>query len=175
MAQLFWLNLKIGAFTFGGGWSMITQLEQELISKRQWLSKEDLLDFISIGRSMPGIMIINISVILGYNFGGVLCAILSGVAIALPSLITMTVVTVFYTKIHNNPYIMKAMNGVRAAVIPIILNALLTLRKSAITEKICYLIVLAAFILSYFTSINNIFIILIGAAFGLVIKGREKA
>lgn len=65
--ELFAFFFKIGCFTFGGGWSILAQMEQEFVDKRKWLTKSELLDMVAVGRSVPGIMITNISMIFGYS------------------------------------------------------------------------------------------------------------
>ncbi len=62
--------LKIGLFTFGGGWSIVAQMQKEFVEKRGWLTAEELLDIVAMGRSFPGIMVVNTSVMLGYTLGG---------------------------------------------------------------------------------------------------------
>ena len=77
--MLFAFFFKIGCFTFGGGWSILAQMEQEFVDKRKLITKEELLDMVAVGKSVPGIMITNISMLFGYYvggwFGGV-CAVL---------------------------------------------------------------------------------------------------
>ena len=75
----FLLLFKIGLFTFGGGWSIVAQLQREFVDRRGWISKEDLLDIVSVGRSFPGIMVINIAVMFGYHVGGVLFGVIAAV------------------------------------------------------------------------------------------------
>ena len=72
--QLFRFFVKIGFFTFGGGWSILAQMQSEFVERRQWLTQEELLDIVSVGRSLPGIMIANISALFGYHMGGALSA-----------------------------------------------------------------------------------------------------
>ena len=69
ITTLFCQFFKIGLFTFGGGWSIVTQMQNEFVDKRRWVTEEELLDMVSVGRSLPGIMIANISVLFGYRVG----------------------------------------------------------------------------------------------------------
>ena len=68
--MLFAFFFKIGCFTFGGGWSILAQMEQEFVDKRKLITKEELLDMVAVGKSVPGIMITNISMLFGYYVGG---------------------------------------------------------------------------------------------------------
>ena len=101
LATMFLVLLKIGALTFGGGWSVIAQMEQEFVKKRGYLSQEKLLDIITVGRSLPGIMIINIGVLFGHHVGGVLGGVLAAFAIAIPSIVTLCVVALFYGSVKD--------------------------------------------------------------------------
>ena len=170
----FLILLKIGAFTFGGGWSIIAQLQHEFVEKRGWISREELLDITSLGRSLPGIMIINIGVMFGYRVGGPLCAVLAAFGIALPSMVVLSAVAIFYNQVRENPYIARMMVGVRAAVVPIILSAAYNLRSSALTDRIQAAIAVFGFGLCLFTPLNNILIVLFGVISGLLVQGRAN-
>lgn len=165
---------KVGFFTWGGGWSIVAQLQREFIEKRGWMTQEDLVDIISVGRSMPGIMVMNVSVLFGYQIGGIPGVICSVAGIASPSVIVLSIVTGFYTQIKDNIYVAKALVGVRAAVIPIIGGAALKMRKTAWVDYKGYLISAAAFLLCVFTPLHNIFIVLAGAAAGLILQRGKK-
>ena len=173
---LFCILFKIGLFSFGGGWSIIAQMETEFIQKRHWITQEELLDQVAIGRSLPGIMIINIAVLFGCKMGGVLCAMLCAVAIALPSILVLSVVTVLYSSFRDNAMVDRALIGVRAAVVPIILSAIVKLKKTAVHNLFGYLLATAALVLCLFFNVNNVLVVLLGAAVGLLWRrfGRGK-
>ena len=165
---------KIGLFTFGGGWSIVTQMQNEFVDKRRWVTEEELLDMVSVGRSLPGIMIANISVLFGYRvgkMGGVFAAL---IGLSLPSILVLTVITYFYDAFKDQPLIARAMAGVRAAVAPIILAAAMKLRAAALAERLGWLLAAVALCLCLFTPINNMLNILLGAAAGLLIRGGGK-
>ena len=90
---LFLYFFKIGFYTFGGGWSIIAQLQQEYVTKKGWITDEELLDITSVGRSLPGLMIGNVSYLFGYHVAGFPGALACLLGISLPSLIVLTVVT----------------------------------------------------------------------------------
>lgn len=82
--SIFLTFLKFGCFTFGGGWSIVSQIQKEYVEDKHWITDEELLDFTSVGRSVPGLMISNASVLFGYHaagFGGALAA-LAGICLA---------------------------------------------------------------------------------------------
>ena len=94
---LFWEFIKLGAFTFGSGWSIIAQMEQEFVDKRHWVEQSDLLELIAVGKSLPGIMVANIVLLFGYQLAGPLGGILSAVGLCVPAVVVMTVVTAIMT------------------------------------------------------------------------------
>lgn len=171
--QILLFFCRIGCFTFGGGWSIVAQMQQEFVEKRGWITEEELLDFTSVARSLPGIMIANTSLIFGYHMAGVPGAIAAVVGITIPSVVIIALVTLVYDAFRSNPFVLRALTGVRAAVIPIILSAALRLRRGALKDWVGYALAAAAAVLSVL-GVNNIVIILLGVLAGLLI-GEVKA
>ncbi|MBQ3702966.1 MAG: chromate transporter [Oscillospiraceae bacterium] len=166
--SIFKTFLKFGCFTFGGGWSIVAQMQKEYVEKKHWITDEELLDFTSVGRSTPGLMIGNVSVLFGYHAAGIPGALAAILGITVPPVIIMLGVVVLYDLVKDNLYVSRAMIGVRAAVAPIILSALLKLLKSGLKDAFCYLVAICAFCLCRFTTLNNVLIVLLGAAAGLI-------
>ena len=102
LLDLFWQFFKIGCCTFGGGLSIVAQIQKEYVEKRGWLSDKDLLEITSVGRSLPGIMIANVSYLFGYHLAGFPGAFICLLGLALPSIIILTLVTWGYTMIRDN-------------------------------------------------------------------------
>ena len=173
---LFYTMVKIGLVAFGGGWSVIGVMEQEFCDRLGWFSREELLDYVALGRSFPGIMVMNISTIFGYRAAGVPGAAVATAGLALPSILVIAVVTVFYDSIRGNPWVARALVGVRAAVVPIVISALLKLRSSALTGPWTWAAAAAAAVLCYATELNSTLIVVGGVALGLlsgaVLRGR---
>ena len=161
--KLYWQFLTFGSFTFGGGWSIVAQM------KELYVDKEKLLDITSIGRSLPGTMIGNIAMFYGHRvagfFGGVACVF--GM-ITVP-MIVLLVITTFYSAFQDNILVASAMRGVRAAVAPVILSALVRMIKSAFKVPPCYLVAAAMFALYFFMKISSVWLVIFGALLGLLI------
>ena len=175
VALLFGIFLKFGCFTFGGGWSIVAQIRKECEEKRRWITDEELLDYTSLGRSFPGLMIGNISILFGYQTAGILGAIACLVGMIIPPILIMMGVVVIYDLIRDNLYVARAMAGVRAAVVPIIFNALLKLFKPGMKDAFCYIVAVLALVLCLFSPVNNVMIVLMGAAAGLIYQeGRRR-
>ena len=112
--------IKIGAFTFGSGWSIIAQMEREFVDERGWMTKSDLLELIAVGKSLPGIMVANITLLFGYQMAGVLGGICAAIGLCIPAVVTLTIVTAIYDAIKDNYWVWSALKGVQCAVAPII-------------------------------------------------------
>ncbi len=168
--EIFKTFFKFGCFTFGGGWSIVAQIQKEYVEKKHWITDEELLDFTSVGRSIPGLMIGNTSVLFGYHAAGVSGAIAALLGIVIPPVLIMLGVVFLYDLAKDNMYVARAMMGVRAAVVPIIFSALLKLFKSGMKDAACYVVALVALALCLFTNLNNVLIVLLGAAAGLLIQ-----
>jgi len=168
--KLFLYFFKIGWFTFGGGWSMIAQIQRDFVEKRHMLADEDVLDLTSVGRSVPGIMITNVSFLFGYRMAGPLGGFFSILGMLIPPMAILSGVTFFYLQFRDNIYVARALTGIRAAVVPIIGVAAAKLCKGALKDVFGYLIMAGSLALCLFTGISKILIILMGAAAGLILR-----
>ncbi|MDD3368291.1 MAG: chromate transporter [Lachnospiraceae bacterium] len=169
--KLFAFFVKIGCFTFGGGWSILAQMEQEFVNKRHDITKEELLDIVSVGKSVPGIMITNISMIFGYQVAGIWGGICSVIGITFPAVVILSIITVCYAAFKDNYWVGCALSGIRAAVAPIIFSSMWSLGKTALKDKFSWCICGVVFLLCSFTSINNVIIILMGVVLAIIRMG----
>lgn len=175
--SLFLDFFKIGCFTFGGGWSIVAQIQKDYIDERHDITSQDLLDIVGVGRSIPGTMIGNVAYLFGYNQAGVLGGIGATLGICLPPLIILAIVTMFYTAFRDNLYVARALKGVRACVAPVIFSALLRLWKGAFPKKLCCLLFAGACIASAWFNVSSVILIVMGVATGLVcgwLCGRKE-
>lgn len=165
---LFLTMLKIGAFTFGGGYAMIPLIEDEFVNRKQWVDRGTLTDIIALAQSIPGAIAVNAAIIIGYRKRGVLGSLAAVAGLALPSIITLTIIAYLYTAFSENLYIAAALKGIRACVVGLIFSAFIRLFLPL--EKSVYTMVLlaASFFVSLFTDINSVYIILAGIVIGLL-------
>ena len=131
--KLFLSFFKIGAFTFGGGWAMISIIEREIVDKHKWISKADFLDLLAVAQSMPGILAVNISVVIGDNLRGLKGSIVSALGTILPSFMMILAIAIFLTPddIKNNELISSIFQGIRPAVVALIVAPVLTTARAA--------------------------------------------
>lgn len=166
--------ILIGAFTFGSGWSIIAQMEQEFVDKRHWVEKSDLLELIAVGKSLPGIMVSNIVMLFGYQLAGPLGGVCATVGLCLPAVVVMTIVTAIYDLIKTNYWVFAALQGVQCAVVPIIGSAAISLGKEALKGKLAWCLCLGALVCCLFTPISNLALVIGGAILGLIWMGVKE-
>lgn len=173
LITLFFTMAKIGLFTFGGGWSIIAQVQNEFVDRRGWLSEEQLVDYMSLAKSFPGIMIINMSVFCGYSMCGIPGAVAAAVGLSTPAIITIAIVTYFYSALRDNIWVVKILNGVRSVVIPIILSAAWKLKQTALKGHSAYILLLISFFVCAFTGVSKILVMITALIAGLLIWRGE--
>ena len=160
--------MKIGAFTFGGGWAMIAIIEKEIVDKRQWLSKEEFLDLLAVSQSIPGILAVNMAVAVGDKLEGRRGAIWAALGTILPSFIMILCIAIFLTPetIKSNETLNNIFRGIRPAVVALIIAPVISSARAAKIgwKTIVIPIVVALLIWSKLPYISNpiIYIILGG-------------
>lgn len=167
---LFAFFFKIGCFTFGGGWSILAQMEQEFVDKRHWITKNELLEMVAVGKSLPGIMITNISMLFGYHIGGFWggsCAVLGNTC---PAVLILSMVVYFYNVLKSNYWCRGAMKGIQAAVVPIIGCSAFSLGRDALAKSKGVLICCGAFLLSFFAGVSNVVLVILGGIAALILR-----
>ena len=172
--EMYMYFFKIGWFTFGGGWSIVAQMEKDFVDKEKRVTSEELLDLVSVGRSLPGTMIGNVAYLFGYSQGGVLAGVMGVLGMITPPFIILVILTYCYTAVRDNPYAAKMLTGVRAAVVPIILSAAMKLRNGAFPKPVCYAVCIAGCLLSAIWDVNCVFIVVMGIIVGLLLGGKGE-
>lgn len=131
--QLFSTFFKIGSFTFGGGWAMISIIQREIVDKHHWIEEEEFLDLLAIAQSMPGILAVNISTVIGDRLRGIKGSVAAALGTILPSFIIILMIAIFLTPdtIKNDPTLTAIFKGIRPAVVALIIAPVITTAKSA--------------------------------------------
>lgn len=133
MWKLFVTFLKIGAFTFGGGWAMISIIEREIVDRHHWIGREDFLDLLAVAQSLPGILAVNIATAVGDKIRGTKGSVVASIGTILPSFVIILLFAIFLTPevIKNNRVISAIFMGIRPAVVALIIAPVLTSAKAA--------------------------------------------
>ncbi len=178
--ELFFTFFKIGLFTFGGGYAMISQIKENVVEKHKWLTEDELLQIIAIAEATPGPIAINMATYVGYKQKGVLGSAFATLGVVLPSLIIIFIISLFAESFKQNEYVKYAFSGIKAAVAFLILktgiNMFVKMKKNTF-NIIAFVIVLAAMILFelFSVSFSAIYFILIGGALGIFLNAILKA
>lgn len=133
LPQLFGSFFKIGAFTFGGGWAMISLIEREIVDKRQWLERAEFLDLLAVAQSLPGILAVNISVVVGDKLRGMRGSIAAAAGTILPSFLIILAIAMFLTPetITSSPTLTAIFKGIRPVVVALIVTPVITSARAA--------------------------------------------
>lgn len=169
--QLFLSFFKIGAFTFGGGWAMISIIEKEIVDRKGWIEREEFLDLLAVAQSLPGILAVNISVAVGDKLRGMRGATAAALGTILPSFLIILCIAIFLTPdlIKNNETLSAIFKGVRPAVVALIIAPVISSARAAgIGWKTVWIpVAVALLIWSRFPVVSNpILYIVLGGADG---------
>lgn len=171
--SLFTTFFKIGAFTFGGGWAMISIIEKEIVDRHHWIKRDDFLDLLAISQSLPGILAVNIATAVGDKIKGGKGSAAAAAGTILPSFLIILFIAIFLTPdvIKNNRVISSIFMGIRPAVVALIIAPVITSAKAAKLQwKTVWIPILVAFMISIdqgFIS-NPILFIILGALGGFI-------
>ena len=151
---------KIGAFTLGGGYAMIPIMEREFVDKHQWMDRQEFMDIMVVAQTTPGIFAIDMASHIGYKLRGVWGGIVGALGIALPSIIAIMVIAMFFQNFKDNEYVAKFFRGVRPAVVALIAAPCFKMAKTVnITWRTAWIPVVCAALI-WLLGVSPIYIII---------------
>lgn len=162
--------IRFGCFTFGGGWSIIAQMQQLYVEKEKSITSQELVDLVSVAKSLPGTMIANVAMLFGYRTAGLAGGFLAVFGMVLPPLAVMIAVSFGYQAFRDNYWVSAAMSGMQAAVVPIIGSAAINLVNGSFRYKPCYLVAGVAAAVYLLADVSPILLVLFGAVAGIAIS-----
>lgn len=166
--QLFISTFKLSACTFGGGFVIIPLMRKRFVKELHWIEEEEMLDLTAIAQSSPGSIAVNASILVGYHVAGIRGALVTVVGAALPPLIIISIISVFYQIFRSNKYVSMAMNGMLAGVAAVIFDVVINMAWPILKRRqwLPVAVMIAAFIATRFFSTNIVFIILACGSLG---------
>ena len=166
---LFYTTATISAST-NGGWAIVAAMKEKFINKYNWLSEEEMLDYMSIAQSSPGPIAINTSVLVGYRLEGFVGALVTLFGTVLPPFAIMSIVTIFYNYIAGNTYVLLFMKGMQAGVAALLANVTIDLFTNIAKKKsvFYYILMIFAFIYNYFFDFSIAYLAIICAIAGII-------
>lgn len=166
--QLFLTFLKIGGFTFGGGYAMIPLIQKETVENKGWITDEDILEIIAIAESTPGPIAINSATFVGYRTAGFWGAVCATTGVVLPSFLIILGISFVLRQFQELKAVQYAFNGIRAGVLALLFKALWTMYKKSPKGWASYGVMAGAFVATAFLKINVLYVIVGCAVFGIV-------
>jgi chromate transporter len=168
--KLFWSTFYISAFTVGGGFVIIPLLKKKFADELHWIDEEEMVDLAAIAQSSPGALAVNASMLVGYRVAGVPGMLVSVFATILPPFILLTVISVFYDAFKSNAIVAAVLKGMTAGVAAVIAQVVIDLGAKELKKKdpLGIVIMVAAFAITYFTSVNVVFVIIACIAIGVI-------
>jgi chromate transporter len=175
--EIFLVFLRLGIFTFGGGYAMIPVVERELIGRKGWVTMDEVMDYYTIAQITPGLIAVNLSTFVGYKQKGPLGGVLATLGFVLPGVTLVTAIAVFIQNFASLVLVQHAFAGIRIAVGALILDTVIKLVKGIFKDYKAVILYIVAFVLSVFFKASPMLIVL-GAglvALALYRPGKTEA
>lgn len=168
--------LQISAFTFGGGFVIVSLMQKRFVDELGWLSEDEMLDMTAIAQSSPGAIAVNAAVLVGWHMAGFIGMLTAVLATILPPMVILSVISLFYRAFSENVYVAMVLNGMQAGVAAVILDVVCSMGGKVLKSKQIFAIVILAlaFISVFFFKINVVYILLAAILSGVVLTLVEK-
>lgn len=166
---LAWIFFYISVVTLGGGMAMLPVMQRELVEKRNWLTSEEMIDIIAVMQSLPGMISVNMAILIGYKVTGVLGAIVSAFASVIAPFFIIVVLATGKSMLGNSSTLDKIFLGVRSAVAALILISAIDLGKKILKDKLAWFLGITSFAASVFFNVDAVTVVVFGFIAGLCI------
>ena len=168
LKKLFFSTFYLSAFTFGGGYVIITLLTQKFVDELHWISEDEMLDLVALAQSSPGPIAVNGAILVGYKLAGIPGVLTSVLGAVIPPFVILTLISSFYTVFKSNLIIKTLLTGMKAGVAAVIMSVVFDMMTGVTKSKdpALVIVMIAAFLANFVFHINVVFIILLTAAFG---------
>lgn len=166
--DLFLTFAKIGSFTLGGGYAMVQTMEKEVVDKKHWLNHEEFMDTLVVAQSTPGLFAIDMASHIGYKLKGVKGGIVGALATAVPSIVAILLIAMFFQTFKENIYVEKIFMGVRPCVVALILVPCFTMAKKANINRYNWWIPIVSAVLIVAFGVSPIWCILAAGVGGFI-------
>ncbi len=168
--QLFVATFTLSAFTFGGGFVIVSLMKRKFVEELGWFEEEEMLDITAIAQSSPGPIPINASVIIGYRMYGIVGSLVAVLGTSIPPMVIISIISIFYKQFRENRIIAIALQVMRAGVAAVIFDVVINLAKNVCaTKRTLYIgLMIVAFIATFFLNISAMYVILTCLAIGII-------
>lgn len=169
--EIYFTFFKISSLTFGGGMSILPILQREIAENKKWVTEEEIIDYLALSQSLPGIIAVNAAAFIGYRKRGVLGVIIGTLGVISPCIIIILLISSFIEEFKKLLIIKHAFAGITIGVSALIFNAVISLWKKSIVDKISLIIFIMAFSIMIFLDISPIILVIVSAAIGATVRG----
>ncbi|MGM0688974.1 MAG: chromate transporter [Bacillota bacterium] len=166
--------LKVGAFTFGGGYAILPVIQQEIVERKKWVSQREFADILIITQGLPGQLALNSAIQIGIRLRGIPGGLISALGVTAPSvIIILSIAAYFYPLLRDNDYVQAVFYGLRPAVVALIAAAAVKMGRDIIKGWVGVILCLVLLVIAIITQIHPILVLLIGGIAGLILsRGR---
>ena len=171
--KLFATFFRIGLFTFGGGYAMIPLLERDIVQRNAWIKPTEFTDLLALAQSAPGVFAVNMAVFVGYRLRGVAGAVAAAFGCALPSVVIILLIALFFRQFRHIEVVNNIFKGLRPVVVALIAVPVFNVAKSAKIRWATLWIPVLAALLIVFVGVSPIYVIIAAGVLGFV-YGRMK-
>lgn len=170
LRKLFFSTLYISAFTFGGGFVIVTFMKRVFVDQLHWIDEQEMLDMTALAQSSPGAIAVNAAILVGWHVEGLLGMVVAVLGTIIPPMLILSIISFFYAAFASNPYVALVLKGMQAGVAAVILDVVWGLGSNVVkTRSVLYIaMMIAAFVANVVFDVNVVLIILAAAAFGVV-------
>lgn len=170
LRKLFFSTLYISAFTFGGGFVIVTFMKRVFVDQLHWIDEQEMLDMTALAQSSPGAIAVNAAILVGWHVDGLLGMAVAVLGTIIPPMLILSIISFFYAAFASNPYVALVLKGMQAGVAAVILDVVWGLGSNVVkTRSALYIaMMIAAFVANVVFDVNVVLIILAAAAFGVV-------
>ena len=181
LMKLFFSTLYLSAFTFGGGYVIVTLMKKKFVDEYHWIEENEMLDLVAIAQSSPGAIAVNGAIVVGYKLAGMAGAVTAIIATIIPPFVIISLISVFYNAFRTNFLVSQMLEGMQAGVGAVIAAVVFEMGAGVVHRKnpVSMAIMVLAFLAACVLGINVVYIVIVCGLFGLartlVQRGREKS
>lgn len=170
LVQLFFSFMRIGGFTFGGGYAMLPLIQREIVDRQQWATEEEVIDYFTISQITPGVIAVNTATFIGYKKAGIIGGIAATLGVIFPSVVIINIIVAFLSNFADLPMVIHAFNGIRACVCVLILIAVYNMAKKSVVDIFSAIIFVGIAILAFLKLTSPVILVLGAGLFGIIIQ-----
>ena len=179
LRRLFFSTLYLSAFTFGGGYVIVSLLKKKFVDELHWVEEEEMLDLVAIAQSSPGAIAVNGAIVIGYRLAGLPGVLVSVIGAVLPPFVILTAISFFYRAFQESFVVQAMLSGMKSGVSAVILSVVYDMAGGIVKARdpLLLLVMLGSFLANYVFGVNVVFIILFVAALGTaqtLLRERRK-